>query len=425
LLLALPAFASAATVSVRIEAAGGPLVPRTDVTLPTNPVTPIGAAAGQTCPGDSVIGVLNAATGGDWSGQWSAPDGWSIERIKTVNDPPISGRHWVAYVNNSYVNDPPCHATVAPDATVILYPSCATATSRCFSGEPLIVSAPASAGPGIRLGVQVWELTTSFDNAHVGTTARGPSVSATVSGPNGSATTDSYYANGTATVSLTERGPNLLTVAKGNRVPDRMTVCVTDGADGYCGTDLAPPVPFDPLAFCQTTGDDGLCRTVDKRPPVGQINQPVQAKTYPAKSHPRLLKGTVSHDPSEVTEVKIRLLRQSQVAGIKIVKKKVIVKRRVHGKLVRKRVVKKVRVKARRTTCFTWTVSKSSWTRLRSCKIELASWFKADGDEVWSYEFLEALPGGRYTLDARAADGAGNLDATPELGRNRVTFIAG
>jgi hypothetical protein len=428
MLLALPAFAHAASVSVRIEAASAQLVPRTDVTLPTGPVTPIGAGVGQTCPGDSVIGVLNAATGGDWWGKWSAADGWSIERIKTVtvtvSDPPISGQHWVAYVNNSYVNDPPCHATVPPDATVLLYPACGTASSQCFAGEPLQISTLAIAAPGVRLGVQVWELNTSFYNA-LGTTSRGPSINATVTGPNGSATTDSYYAFGTATVTLTERGPNLVTVAKGNRVPDRATVCVTDGNDGYCGSPAPVPVPFDPYAFCQTTGDDGLCGTLDKRPPVGHINQPIQAKTYASKSSPRFLKGTVDHDPSEVAQVKLRLVRQSRVTGTKIVKKKVTVKRRVHGKLVRKRVVKKVRVKVRVTACFAWNSTKSSWTRLRSCKVVPAQWFKADGDEVWSYEFLEALPGGRYTLDAQAFDGAGNVDSAPEIGRNRATFTVG
>jgi hypothetical protein len=113
------------------------------------------------------------------------------------------------------------------------------------------------------------------------------------------------------------------------------------------------------------------------------------------------------------------------VTGTKLVKKKVTVKRRVHGKLVRKRVVKKVRVKVRVTACFAWNSTKSSWTRLRSCKVVPAQWFKADGDEVWSYEFLEALPGGRYTLDAQAVDGAGNVDSAPETGRNRATFTVG
>jgi hypothetical protein len=59
---------------------------------------------------------------------------------------------------------------------------------------------------------------------------------------------------------------------------------------------------------------------------------------------------------------------------------------------------------------------------LKKCDITTAPLFKADGDEAWSFEFLQGMPAGSYTLDALARDGAGNVDAVPEAGRNRVTF---
>jgi hypothetical protein len=295
-------------------------------------------------------------------------------------------------------------------------------SSQCFSNGPLAIAAASTTGPGGRLSVQVWETNTTFSGSG-GTSQRRGSIGASVYGPDGSTTTDQYY--GLALLTFSDRGPHAITVAKPGHIPDRASVCVTDGADGFCGTSVAETNPFDPLAFCRSTGDDGLCNTIDKRPPIGYIREPVQARKYPAKSSPRFLRGTVDSDPSQVEEVRLRLVRQSRVPGTKLVTRKVTVKKRVNGKIVRKKVRKKVRVKVRRTTCFAWNTSKSSWTKLRSCKVVSEQWFKAEGAEVWSYEFLEPLPGGVYILDARAVDGAGNVESAQEAGRNRITFTAG
>src|SRR3954454_13679696 len=95
-----PGVARADVASGRIESDTGPVVDHTLVTMPTTDVAPVGSPAGETCPGNSVVGVMSALAGGDWSGQWSNADGWSVERIKGVNIPAGTGRHWVAYVNN-------------------------------------------------------------------------------------------------------------------------------------------------------------------------------------------------------------------------------------------------------------------------------------------------------------------------------------
>jgi hypothetical protein len=251
------------------------------------------------------------------------------------------------------------------DAILIFYPQCGASSSQCFSNGPLTISAASTTGPGGRLSVQVWETNTTFNSSGVGTSQRKGATGASVYGPDGSTTTDQYY------------GVGLLTFS------DR------------------------------------------KRPPIGHIREPVQAKKYPAKSKPRFLRGTVDSDPSQVEEVRLRLVRQSRIPGTKLVTRTVTVKKRVNGKIVRKKVRKKVRVKVRRTTCFTWNTSKSSWTKLSSCKVVPAQWFKAEGADAWSYEFLEPLPGGVYTLDARAVDGKGNVETAQEVGRNRITFTAG
>jgi hypothetical protein len=328
----------------------------------------------------------------------------------------------VVYDDNSYVNGSFCHAPIASSDNLIVYPQCGSSTASCFVGDPLILSTPATSSPGVNLAVQVWELTTTF-NAGIGSTVRGPSLSATVRGPNGTAVTDSYYGTGIAAVNLTERGPNTLVATKGNRVPDRTSVCVTDGNDGYCGTPPPTINPFNPYAFCDTTGNDGLCGTVDKKPPVGYINDPKNGTTFGASKRPRFLRGTVDSDPSDVTGVRLRLVRKATVTVTRYVKKKVKVKRRVKGKLVTKRVKKRVAVRKKQLACFTWNTATSTWTRLKSCKTIPDKWFNAEGTLQWQFEFLEALPPGTYTLDAQASDGAGNRDSVPDPTRNQSTFV--
>lgn len=420
LLLAIPALADAATVSLRVEATSGPLVPRIAVTLPSAAVAPGGAAADQICPGNSVVGAVHTATGGNWSGTWSDQSGWSIERIGTVDLSATTARRWIAYVNGQFVNEPVCQKSLVEGDTLLMFPICITGTSQCFTGGPLQLIAPESIGPGAPLGVEVWEVNTTFDNQGIGHSQRVPSTQTAVVGPDGSATTDQYY--GKATLSISTKGPSLVAASKFGRAPDRATVCVTDGGDGYCGTSVAPPVPFDPLAFCTTTGLDGYCGSPDRVAPVGHVTQPAQAKIFPKTGRPRFLRGTVDFDPSQIAQVNLRLMRRATITVTKVKMRRVTVKKRIHGKIVRKRVLQKRSVRVKKKACLGWNVKTSGWPILKKCDVSTAAVFKADGDEIWSYEFLTALPPGPYTLAAVAQDGAGNTDLTPELGRNRITF---
>jgi hypothetical protein len=414
LMLGVAGPASAATVSLRVELPGQALVPLADVTLPNAPVAGPGAGPGQTCSGNSVIAALATATGGDWGGQWSAANGWSLDTIKGTTIQAGEGRRWDVYVNDNYVNDQPCWATLADQDKVLIFPRCTTAAIGCFSEGPLSIEAAAQASPKGHPTIQLWEVSTYFDGTGRGTSTRAPSTLAGVSAPGGNTQTDQYY--GVANVSLSDGGPNLVTATKGNHVPGRAIICVTDGNDGYCGTTVPDHNPFDALAFCVTTGDDGECNTVDKRPPIGHINTPGQGKVYTVKSALKFLRGTVDRDPSEVTGVKLRLKRQLTVKVKKLVKKKTV-KDKKTGKRKVKKTYKTVSVKR----CYGWKVSLSDWGQLKSCTAE-AGWFKADGDEIWSFEFLFAMPKGLYTLDAQATDGKGNVDSAIEVGRNRVSF---
>jgi hypothetical protein len=423
LLLAVPAAAQAISVTARVESKGGTLLPRTTLTLSPSPVAPAGASAGETCPGNSVVGVVQAGAGGNWDGTWAAQTGWSVDRIKTVTAVVGEGRKWLVFVNGVLANDPPCQTALADNDTVTLYPACLTAsTVGCFSGGLLDLIAPATAGPGAPITMQVWETKVTLDNQGAGTSQRGPGLGASVVGPEGSTYSDSYYSTGKATLTITQKGPSSVSVSKGDDVPDRAELCVTDGADGYCGTSIPTQVPFDPLAFCKTTGSDGYCGSPDRLPALGRITTPVQAQVFSATGRPRNLKGTVDFDPSQTDHVDLKLMRQTTVKVKRFESRKVWVTTTLHGKRVRKRVTRRRAVYVKKVACLGWNNTTASWEALKTCDAAKARAFRADGAEEWSFQFLDALPPGRYTLDAVAQDGAGNVDASPELGRNRITF---
>jgi hypothetical protein len=426
-LLAVPTLAHADAVSLRIEAANGPLVPQASVTLPSSPVAPGGAPDGETCAGNSVVGAIDTGTNGDWSGTWSAGSGWSVDTINGIDESAATGRRWAILVNDTYLNDPPCKRILSNAETVLIYPMCGTSQTACFSKGALEIGTalPALAFLDSSYRLQAWEITTTF-NSGIGASQRLPSIAALFSWPGGSAYTTNLATDqisGTAILSFHQAGDNPVTLSKFGYAPDRTTTCVSNGADGYCGTTSPAPVPFDPSAFCTTTGNDGYCGTPDNVPPVSHIDSPQQAHVFPKNAHPNKLKGTVGFDPSQTDHVDLRLMRQVTITVKKVVgKRKVWVTKKVHGKKVRRRVTKIKTRRVKKTVCYGWNATVTDWRTLKKCDATTAKPFRADGAEVWSYEFLERLPAGAYTFDALAQDGAGNVDSTLEVGRNRVTF---
>jgi hypothetical protein len=301
-------------------------------------------------------------------------------------------------------------------------PACLTATTACFAGGLLDLVAPDTAGSGSPIVVQVWETTFSLDSEGYGSSSRAPGGDALVSGPEGSARTNTKFNVGKATIYIAAKGPATIFASKGADAPDRSPICITDGADGFCGTTSPTQHPFDPLAFCQTTGSDGYCGSPDLVAPVGRISTPVQDHVFGKADRPRTMKGTVDFDPSQTDHVDLKLMRQTTIKVKRYRKRKVLVKKKIHGKTVRRRVTKRRPYYVSVRACLGWDVSTSTWRRLKTCDAATAKSFRADGADEWSYQFLSALPVGRYTLDALAVDGAGNEDKVPELGRNQVQF---
>lgn len=422
----MPAWASADSVFVRVEATSGALVPFSTITLPSSSVVPAGALDGQTCPGNSVVGAIDTATSGNWSGTWSDTSGWSVDKIKGVNSTAGTGKHWAILVDNQYLNTAPCQTPLSDKDSVLIYPMCDTSQAGCFPNGILEIAAvvPSLVFLDSSYRWQALEVKTTF-SAGNGTSTTSPSVGAAFSWPN----TYTYTTNnptdpiaGTALLAFHQAGDNPITLTKPGFAPDRADTCVTNGSDGNCGTTVPTPNPFDPAAFCPYTGDNGYCGSVDKTAPVGHITSPAQGHAFPTGAGPTKLNGTVDFDPSLVDHVDLRLMRALKVTVKKVTKRRVWVTRKVHGKRVRKRVIKRKTRKVKQTVCYGWNTNTSDFARLKKCDPARAKLFQADGADTWSTEFLRALPNGAYTLDALAQDGAGNTDSAMEVGRNRVTF---
>ncbi len=369
--LVLAAPAAAATVTVRVEGATQTLVPQTQVTTSADVVVDKTASNGTTCPGTSGGGALELATKGDWSGRSfsPAPGDQVVERILTEDHPfEQDQRYWSVYVDNAPLDVGLCAYEPQEGDELLFAAFCFKATTGCFTGDPLDVRGAATAAPGVPYTVAVDEYTSPFQQ----TPTKAPSAGATVTGGDAPATTG---ADGTAAVTLSRRGPVTLTATKGGRVRDELTVCVTDGRDGFCGTDVPPPP-------CFHLGDDGRCGTVDRLRPEARIVGIEHRQRFRRGAAPRELQATVSPDHSGVASVAFSLLRK------------------VDGKC---------------------TAFDGRTERFRRARCGTHPSFAAgDGAEV-SYLLPRRLGKGRYVLHVTATDRAGNADIV-EPGRSRVVF---
>jgi hypothetical protein len=193
------------------------------------------------------------------------------------------------------------------------------------------------------------------------------STGAPVSGASlGDATTG---ADGTATVGpFAERGDHDLKASKSGAIrSNRLRVCVSDGADGACGTRL----PETPAAAPDTVA------------PLGRILGIRNGQHFKRKRAPRTLRGTVGADPSGLGAVKLSLTRSS------------------------------------RGRCQLYSPTKE---RFRNSRCGRHVNFKIGEEESWSYLLPHRLGKGRYVLDVIAVDKAGNRDRLAR-GRSRVVFF--
>jgi hypothetical protein len=364
--------AGPANVTVRVEGDAATLVPRTALTTTTTPVTKDGDPA-HSCTGTSAAGALEQASGGDWAGTYDTGfRDYAVERVRgerhTFSDP----AYWGFFVNGEPANSGVCNTELNAGDTVLFVPTPS-------DGSPIglldVAGVPRTVAPGAPFTVTVTRTRTTYDSSFNPSTARGPAAGVSVGG----ATTAS---DGTARITLTDRGPAGIRATGGRDDVRSATepMCVTDGSDGACGTTA-------PAAGCATTGDDGLCGTTDRRAPRAKITSVREGQRFARGKGPRTLAGIVAPDPSGIAKVSLRLTRT-----------------------------------AAHRRCSTFDGTSERFVRMTRCGAGRGRLFRASASEKWSYLLPTRLPAGRYVLDVRATDRAGNADTLLQRTRTRVVF---
>jgi hypothetical protein len=276
-LLAAPAAAAPATVTVRAEGSSATVLPRTTVTTTAAPVNKDGQP-GHDCTGTSAAGALERATGGDWgAGGWLDGAGYFVSRVLGESADPAS-TYWSLWLNYRPSDVGVCGAELQPGDDVLLFIDC---FAGCAPRTPLRLSrVPATAAPGSTAGVLV--------ETFQGTTPV-PAPEATVDAGGRRFTTGP---DGIAHVTLGGAGPVTVRATKAAHVPSAIEqTCVTTGADGACGT-TRPPATRDTTA------------------PTASILGIRDGQRFARRRAPRELRGRASADPSGLWAVKLRLTRR-------------------------------------------------------------------------------------------------------------------
>ena len=373
--------AEATTVSLRVSAVGPTSLPRTVVTMPTT--APV--KDGHECAVTTAGAALDAGVGSaNWSAHWNSSFGeLQLDSIYGEAHPFGSHLFWAVYIDGKSALDGLCNVDVVQNDYVQYIALCdpydpPTDGSPCY-GEPLQVQAPGSAAPGTPVDVTVTE---SQTNINTGVTTVVPSAGATVSGGGVQATTD---AGGHAALTPNSRGAVTITATKGNRVDDSASTCISDGADGYCGSakpgdTTTTPAPAAPAPL------------PDTKPTYGFIKS-IREHQHFRKGHgPRELKGTSDPDPSGLKDVQLRL-------------------------------TKRLPPTAGGNRCYTFSAQRLRFVRMKRCGARRGTWFSIGSKADWTYLLPKALGRGRYVLDLKTIDGAGNADVQLARTRNRVVFF--
>jgi hypothetical protein len=281
-----------------------------------------------------------------------------------------TGQFWSLFINDELAPTGVCGLELQAGDNVLLAAVSETATSY---GVLSLSGVPTTTAPGRPFSVNVVRTKSVF----TGPPTREAVAGATISGGGATATTG---ADGSAQIALGTRGATTLRAINAGDIRSASEpVCVTDGSDGACGSTAA--------SACATTGDDGLCGTKDKRAPRGKIASIREGQRFGKGRGPRSLSGIVTADPSGIADVRLRLTRND------------------HGR------------------CQTFDGRRERLVALKRCGAKYGKWFSAGNRERWSYLLPARLGSGRYVLDIRVRDGAGNVDTLLQRTRTRVVFI--
>jgi hypothetical protein len=370
--LALSVLASAAvaagpaTVTVRVEGASTTLLPPTQVTTTTEPVVKDGNPE-HACTGTSAAGALQLATAGNWSGTWFTGFGYSVETIEGESHSFSSPAFWTIWLDNKPASAF-CEAELSSGDSLLLFPEC---SGECPAGpSPLGIEAPAVAEVGQPVKVTV----TSYANPSGAPT---PAGGATVAYDGTNTPTDS---SGHATLTFSHVGRVEVKVTAPGSIRTETTICVHQGNDGTCGTQVASGGG---VSAGGATTAGGVNVTPFKGPYalVPHLTGLVDGHTYTHAHAPRILSGSVlAH--TTVSSISLTLRREY------------------------------------RHRCYAFN---GTTTRFVRARCGTGKPFTVSSSGTFSYLLPFALPPGRYVLDIQASDAAGNR-TTLARGTSRIVF---
>jgi len=349
-LLAAAPGAPAANVGVRVEGDGATLVPRTTVTTSPGSFSKDGDPSHQ-CSSTSAGGALERATAGDWEGEWYSFGDYGVQAIKGEHHAFSSapeGSYWTFWHNYRYATSGVCTTELQEGDDVLFFPSCYG--PECDEPGPLrITAAPQSARLGQAFDVKVIEYDSEFDGSTT-TTTEGPAAGATVTAGDRTFTAGP---DGVASVTVGSRSLAGVRATKDGFIRSATQLVCVDCAEG-------------PAA-----GGGGVTAR-DTAAPAATVASVRNGAVYSRRRAPRLLRGTVTADPSGLHSVKLRLTR------------------RAGGKC-------------------SYFSGRSE--RFRPTRCGRGSFFRIGDRAEWSYLLPKRLARGRYVLEVKAVDGAFNRSA--------------
>ena len=346
-LLAAPALAAPGNVAIRIEGTDRTLVPRTGVATTAVPV----GRDGRNCPGTSAFGAMHAATAGDWTGQYfDAFSSWFVETIKGETHASAAAGFWALWINNGYASLGLCGTELQEGDEVVLAPR---------NDQPILelTGVPATVAPGQPVTVRVTEHGLADPTADPPVVTSGPAAGATITYAGATATTG---ADGAARLSFSRSGPAVVqAIEPGHIRSAALATCVTTGSDGACGSRVG--------------GGPALAPAKDVTAPVAALTGLKDGAVFSRRRAPRVLRGTVSADPSGIRSVRLSIARK------------------------------------RRGRCWVFDGETERFERHR-CGGRRS--FRIGDRAEWSYLLPARLPRGRYTIRVVAIDRAGNDSVT-------------
>jgi hypothetical protein len=371
--LASPAFGTGPTVTVRVEGASGTLLQQTTVTL--NTPEPVSG-----CPASSAAAAINLAVNGNWDhGEANNGGGDFTQTIlgetHAFTHESDTWAEWIDYKWGGGV----CSDLLSNGDEVLMVADHEPEPFFAPTVLPLVVGgAPASAQVGVPFTLNVSEIRTALNAfAGSGEGISQPAAGATVSGGGAMASTG---ANGVATISLATLGTVTLTATKAGDAPSApFAVCVHASNDGTCGT-TAPSASGAPAAA--GSGTLGAKTSVGPKAIVADLTGLIDGHRYRRGDAPRVLAGSVTA-PASVASISLRLRRTY------------------------------------RGRCWAYDGKRERFLRVRCRK---GSFFRvAPTGDSFSYLLPSRLQPGRYVLDIKATDAAGNHTALVR-GTSRIVF---